>query len=1428
MAYPFPTTTDYVDQVNSSSYFPAEISSLMKKVPPSPERFYGSQIDDYIELSVFDSQENLNLWQPVYQDDTYQSRKVEYQDIKNNTISVTYNEFIPTFILYENAKILLNPRLDLAIYGIQNGSYRVVYNFLSNIVGTYDKQCLVIKQISPSRKEIKTSLILEKENFNDQDKIDFKSEYDCYVSGKIEARDIIPYFEYYLKQTYLLNFVNVTPDDILSTFDKAYSVVGGEGLYKLMNEIYNGFIIPSNATNSISKDIKFIGIADYIKTFLYENYAECYSYDQYSRILDTIVSETIKIRLKNIHDIDNNDTLTCYSYLYAVFNQQIQQYLADIKIEYDKKYIGPLKNSINFGQNLTIKILSFKVFSDGTLVLKLQEQLPNTIGINSTFWITNTSLAPIVQNVVLTTTSKYNTFTIKPANVNLKVNDKKTSLSVNYSESDISKSEDIDLILKQRFSTIDVDYTNFENFVVYSSAKTRIIIYKNKLTSINNKLASISSLNAAPYSDQYTVQKIETLNREINDIKLSFDGYEYYLWINSLYNNINRFPQSYEDAADEYDRNNRDSLINNLPSYLLSDSYNDDFLIFLSMIGHHFDNIYIYIDKFPMLSYNVTGTDTFIPNNILDGMLASFGWKMQSSVNDVNLDSNYIAGTNYASVSDKTNIINNRILNSLPAILKAKGTVEGVKLLLACYGVPTNIINVREFGAYSDVSQSLYTFDKHSYLLNMSTQSYVLTPYTSSVQTVEFKFAFSNNYSKTYAQQSQIDLLRKFPDSSSQYDYRIYAYKESLSNNGKIIFKIGDSELSSDLLPIFDGNVYSVMVRKNDPSSLYTGSLDVNEIPTKYDLFVEINEEGDNRLRSITSDIFEYDQNVSFTDGTLPFLKLGSTQFSGSIDKLNLWTVPITDNNFKEHANNFDSYYESNYNDIRNNLYLRLAYNYPRSLSTSLQTYQYESITGTLTCYLYNIPSKDVSSDTTYSSLENNPDLYDDTLVIRSMYSGNYPTSSLYPYANICLGESSSAFPYNFIQYNVNQSYRLSGYGPNLLWNNKISIKNHQNLSALTPFDKSTSFDNDTDSPLIGVFMSPVSSKNEEILRYFGDTNVLSELGDPRQEFSSSYSLLEDMRAAYYSSGSPTYSGRILYQEFTSIYKLYFDSSIFESIRNVIAARNILLSGILIEPTILERIKFPSKPIEVSINEESFELTHLINSCSAANITVYRNDQIQTENSSSYQQFVDKKPILIFPQTGSLILNNNFQNFQGGYSYINDVTSYEELWVNSELYTGTDYGIMYFDTNVISGSFDATYRSNDVSESVPHFTWMIPFSSSVSEYGTNNSVVSYTKILNKLVVTPKKTYDLYSYTIGNPFRGSTQNFLGTRHNPIRWDLFKVIANDSVKYGYFVKSKQTSNYTVDSCGNPDKSLPIVSTVITNTSVSTGNNGVLTVQ
>jgi len=1413
MAYPFPTTTDFTNQVNSSSYLPSDISSLMKS-DSSSEKFFGSQVDDYIEMSVFDSSNNLLVWNPIVQPEVYNNRVIEYQDLQNNTNRVEYKEFITSFVLYQNSKILLTPKQDLENVGVQNGSYKVVYNFQSNIVGAYNKQCFLIKQVSANRQEIKTTLLLDKENFTEQDKVDFQSEYDCFVNSKIEARDILPDFSNYLKQTYLLNLINLTDDTTRQSFSVGYGIDTSEGLYKIFNEIYNGFVLKATVQNGLPKDQNFIGISDNIMVMLYENYAKCYTYQEYSKILESIVSDVITIKLKSIHDVDNTDTQACFDYLFKVFNIQIQDYLIAVYNAYILKYVGPLKNSINFGNNVFFKILNQRVFSDGSLIIKLEKPLPNTIGVNDTFWISNTSLAPIVQNVVLLTTPKYNTFLIRPANVNLKVNDKPTSKSITVQSSDLTSDDNnVDITLKKRYSNSDVDYTNFQNFIVYSSAKTRIIIYLNKLKSIESKLVSIDELNANTYSDIYTDNKIKQLNSEIDEIKLSFDGYEYYLYTNQYYNNVERFPQSYIDESDEYDSNNRDSLINNLPEYLLKDVRNDDFLIFLSMIGHHFDNIYVYIDKFPMLSFNQTTSETNIPNNVLDGMLASFGWNMQSSVNDATLENNYLTGTNYASIADKSNIVNNRILNSLPAILKAKGTVESVNLLLSCYGVPRNIIGVREFGSYSDVSQSLYTFNKNVYLLNMNNESYFTTPYTASIQTVEFKFAFSNRYSKSYGLQSKIDLVNKYSNVSSSSDYRVYAYKENYANNGRIVFSVGNEVLSTKSLPIFDGNVYSVMLRKNNASSEYTSSNNINLIPTQYDLVVAINDEGENRLISIDSDKFGFDTNTKFVDGSNPYLQFGSNQFSGSIDKVNLWITPILLDDFKEHANNFDSYHEST-NNIRENLYFRLGYNYPRPISNTLQTYDYVYKGITLTANLYNIlvdPS--LLPEVTYNSLTQNIDLYQDTLDARKMYSGNYSTSSLYPYANICLENTSSLFPYNFIEYNVNQSYRIANYGPNRLWNNKIAVQDQDDLSALTPFSKTTQYGNNIDSPLVGIVMSPVSSKNEEILRYFGDTNVVKKIGDSRYEFSSSYDALEQMRAEYYSTGSPSYSGKILYQEFTSIYKLYFDSSIFESIRNVVAARNTLLTGILIEPTIIERTKFPLKPITSELIEESVTFTNLVTQ-SAENVMIWRNDLYQYPDQSVLYQYTDKNPIDATPVDVTHILNTNFQG-----NYIDDVSSIVELNRCGELYISS--------TDVVQTLFDIV-TNGQVTESVPHYVWMSPYSASIETIDQQGNVESYYKVLQQMIITPVSNYNTLDRTNLIPYFGCTQNNLAHRNNLNRSGYYKVISDDGKKFGYFVKSKQISTYTVDLCGNPDKSEPVISTIVTNTSVSTNNNGVLTVQ
>ena len=348
MAIPFPTVTNYTNRVNYASYLPTDISSLMKKTTVSSEKFFGSQEDDYIELSIFDSQDNLNKWVPIVQPPTYKDRQVQYQDSKNNTNTVTYREFVPSFTLYENSKILLDPKTDLQNLGLSGGSYRLVYNFQSNIVGSYDKQCFLIKQVSPSRKEIKATLLLDKENFTNVDKSNLQSEFDCFVSRKIESRDILPDFESYLKQTYILNFVNVIPDNVKQSFSKGYSVTGSDALYELFNGIFNGHQLVASSKNGVSKNQTFIGISSHIMLMLYENYSNCFSYEDYSKILTTIVSETINLRLKSIHDVQNTDSEVCNTYLFNVFNSQIQGYLNAVNYDYSTKYVGPLKNSINF------------------------------------------------------------------------------------------------------------------------------------------------------------------------------------------------------------------------------------------------------------------------------------------------------------------------------------------------------------------------------------------------------------------------------------------------------------------------------------------------------------------------------------------------------------------------------------------------------------------------------------------------------------------------------------------------------------------------------------------------------------------------------------------------------------------------------------------------------------------------------------------------------------------------------------------------------------------------------------------------------------------------------------------------------------------------------------------------------------------------
>jgi len=48
-------------------------------------------------------------------------------------------------------------------------------------------------------------------------------------------------------------------------------------------------------------------------------------------------------------------------------------------------------------------------------------------------------------------------------------------------------------------------------------------------------------------------------------------------------------------SASYYDNSNKDLLQNSTPSYIKDDASNQPYLVFLDMIGQHFDNIWIYL-----------------------------------------------------------------------------------------------------------------------------------------------------------------------------------------------------------------------------------------------------------------------------------------------------------------------------------------------------------------------------------------------------------------------------------------------------------------------------------------------------------------------------------------------------------------------------------------------------------------------------------------------------------------------------------------------------------------------------------------------------------------------------------------------------------------------------------------------------------------
>ncbi|MHC4709481.1 MAG: hypothetical protein ACYTA3_03420 [Planctomycetota bacterium] len=148
---------------------------------------------------------------------------------------------------------------------------------------------------------------------------------------------------------------------------------------------------------------------------------------------------------------------------------------------------------------------------------------------------------------------------------------------------------------------------------------------------------------------------------------------------------------------------------------------------------------------------------------------------------------------------------------------------------------------------------------------------------------------------------------------------------------------------------------------------------------------------------------------------------------------------------------------------------------------------------------------------------------------------------------------------------------------------NKIRLTNNElvgSLDVITRATRSTTDDAPIDSKKLGVYFSPQTMIDEDIIAQLGFTVLDDYIGDPGNTEQYSYPRLTQFAVDYWKK----YEQSNDINAYISIFTLY-DLSFFQQLNQLLPARVDRLTGILVQPNLLERSKDTALP---TIERETF------------------------------------------------------------------------------------------------------------------------------------------------------------------------------------------------------------------------------------------------
>jgi len=266
-----------------------------------------------------------------------------------------------------------------------------------------------------------------------------------------------------------------------------------------------------------------------------------------------------------------------------------------------------------------------------------------------------------------------------------------------------------------------------------------------------------------------------------------------------------------------------------------------------------------------------------------------------------------------------------------------------------------------------------------------------------------------------------------------------------------------------------------------------------------------------------------------------------ATPFSGNIDEFRLWDTPIIENRINSHVKFPESYIGNTLTASFNDLLLRWNFNDPINVNNAVM----------LSRSFSNVaPSNGYTSSVSFYG---------------------WSEEDTFPYTYRLSEYEAEAHQINL------GSYRESS--------NKVRIESTSLDGQLSPFDRREIGQYDDailDSNKIGIYFSPTSLINEDIIKSLAIENAGDLIGNYQDLYSSSYSELDTLNKLYWNIAEQ----RTSISDYLKFINNY-DVSLFENIRRLIPARCRPILGILYEPTILERPK--SKYIKPTLSTHNYE-----------------------------------------------------------------------------------------------------------------------------------------------------------------------------------------------------------------------------------------------